>query len=208
MDSGLSLVGLALFALPAVALAASGDISTVAGTGAFGYNGDDIAATAADLNAPRGIAFDSAGNLYIGDQGNARVRKVDTGGTITTVAGTGVGGFSGDGGLATDARLNAPRDVVIDSAGNIYISDSNIHRVRKVDTGGIITTIAGNGLAGYTGDGVAATSTRLNSPRDLALDSSGNLYIADLSNNRIRKVDTSGIITTVAGYGRGGFQRR
>ncbi len=97
---------------------------------------------------------------------------------------------------------------MIDSAGNIYISDSNIHRVRKVDTGGIITTIAGNGLAGYTGDGVAATSTRLNSPRDLALDSSGNLYIADLSNNRIRKVDTSGIITTVAGYGRGGFQRR
>ena len=124
-------------------------------------------------------------------------------GDITTVAGT-TAGFSGDGGAATSAQLNLPTGVAFDSAGNLFIADRLNHRIRKVDTSGNITTVAGNGTAGFSGDGGAATSAQLFQPHGLTFDSSGNLFIADTRNNRIRKVDTSGNITTVAGTGTGG----
>ena len=173
-------------------------ITTVAGGGSS--LGDGGAATAAQLNNPRGIAVDGAGNLYIADTWNNRIRKVDTAGVITTVAGSGTNGFSGDGGAATSARLNYPYGVTPDGAGNLYIADSRNNRIRKVDTAGVITTVAGSSTTGaFSGDGGAATTARLNLPDSVVLDALGNLYIADRVNHRIRKVDTAGVITTVAG---------
>ena len=179
----------------------SGIITTVAGNGSlFGFSGDEGPATSASLNRPIGVALDSTGNLFIGDQSNNRIRKVDTLGIITTVAGNGIptGFFDGeggdpaddlgDGGPATSARLFHPTGVALDGAGNLFIADSSNHRVRKVDTSGIITTVAGNGSFGFSGDGGPATSARLGSPSGVALDSSGNLFIVDLFNDRIRKV--------------------
>ncbi len=176
-------------------------ITTVAGNGAVGYSGDNDPATTAKLNAPAGVAVDSAGNLYIADSANHRIRKVDPAGTITTVAGTGAAGFAGDNGPAASARLNNPSGVALDSAGNLYIADFNNHRVRRVDPSGIITTVAGNGSIGYAGDNGPAISARLNYPSGVAVDTKGNLYIADLYNQRVRKVDSNGIITTSAGNG-------
>jgi sugar lactone lactonase YvrE len=178
-----------------------GIITTVAGTGVAGFSGEAGPATAAQLNTPRGLAMDSSGNLYIGDTNNRRVRKVDTAGIITTVAGTGVAGFSGDGGSATSAQLNGLFGVAMDSSGTLYIADRNNNRVRKVNTDGIITTVAGTGVAGFSGDGGSATAAQINLPRSMAVDSAGNLYIADSNNNRIRKVATTGLITSVAGTG-------
>jgi sugar lactone lactonase YvrE len=182
----------------------SGTITTVAGNGTPGYNGDNIAATSAELNLPGGVALDSAGNLYIVDSGNSRIRKVDLSGTITTVAGNGMAGYNGDNIAATSAELYSPFGVAVDSAGNLYISQYSGQRLRKVDSSGIITTVAGTGTAGYNGDNIAAISAELNYPTGVAVDSAGNLYIAD-SNQRLRKVDASGIITTVAGTGTGGY---
>jgi len=182
-----------------------GNITTVVGTGVAGFSGDGGPAILAQLNEPTGLALDGAGNLYIIAEFNHRVRKVDTGGIITTVAGTGVAGFSGDGGPATSARLNRANEIDIDGAGNLYISDQFNHRIRKVDTGGIITTVAGIGTAGFSGDGGPATSARLNFPTDMRVDGTGNLCIADAANHRVRKVNTSGIITTIAGTGVAGF---
>ena len=186
----------------------SGNISTVAGTGTGGlgtdglgtggFSGDGAAATAAQLNGPSGVALDGAGNLYIADGGNRRIRKVSATGVITTVAGTGTVGFSGDGGAATAAQLS-PFSVAVDGSGNLYIADGGNYRIRKVDSSGNISTVAGTGTSGFSGDGGAATAARLRSPRGVAVDGSGNLYIADRSNNRIRKVDSSGNISTVAG---------
>ncbi|MGG3280515.1 S-layer homology domain-containing protein [Paenibacillus solani] len=182
--------------------AASGFIiSTVAGTGTDGYSGDGGAATSAQLNYSSGVAVDSIGNLYIADTANHRVRKVDASGKISTIAGTGTDGYSGDGGPATSASLNKPSGVAIDSIGNLYIADSYNHRIRKVDVSGEISTVAGTGTDGYSGDGGAATSAQLNYSSGVAVDSIGNLYIADTVSHRIRKVDTSGIISTVAGTG-------
>ncbi len=178
-----------------------GIITTVAGTGWYGYSGDGGAATAARLRQPYGVAVDAAGNLYIADEFNHRIRKVDTGGAISTVAGSGTEGYSGDGGLATATQLNTPTGVAVDAAGNLYIADQNNQRIRKVDTGGAITTVAGTGGYGYSGDGVAATAAQLYGPYGVAVDAAGNLHIADTLNNRIRKVDTGGVITTVAGSG-------
>jgi sugar lactone lactonase YvrE len=183
----------------------SGVISTVAGNGAQGYAGDGGLATNAELNEPEGVAVDNAGNLYIADYASCRIRKVDISGVITTVAGNGSGVFSGDGGPATSAELNAPESVAVDSVGNLYIADFGNNRIRKVDTSGIITTVAGNGVQGYSGDGGAATAAELNDPIGVAVDSAGNIYISDFGNNRIRKVDTSGVITTLAGNGTYGF---
>ncbi len=184
----------------------SGTISTVAGDGSWGASGDGGPATSAQLNYPQGMAVDSAGNLYIADAGNHRIRKVDIGsGTISTVAGTGTPGPAGDGGPAAAAQLRDPSGVFVDGAGNLYIADSGNHRVRKVDAGGAISTVAGTGTGGYNGDGIAATSAQLNYPYDVAVDSAGNVFVADLANERVRKVDTGGTISTVAGTGTAGY---
>ncbi len=170
--------------------AGTGIITTVAGNGTFGFSGDGGPATSAQLNAPFGVALDSAGHLYIADTGNQRIRKVDAEtGIITTVAGNGSFGFSGDGGPATSAQLNNPVGVALDSADHLYIADQLNLRIRKVDAGtGIITTVAGNGSFGFGGDGGPATSAQLNLPVGVALDSADHSYIADLQNRRIRKV--------------------
>jgi len=186
-------------------------ISTVAGNGVAGYSGDGGSAIVAELNDPNGVAVDAAGNVYIAEYLNARVRKVTPNGTITTVAGTGVAGFGGDGGPATDALLNEPFRVALDNAGNLCISDYGNYRVRKVTSDGIITTIAGNGNTDSSGDGGPATSAGIDSPGDLALDSAGNLFITSGafvgsgSANVIRKVNSGGVISTVAGNGTEGY---
>jgi len=172
-------------------------VSTVAGGGTGGHNGDGIPSYTAELNLPHGTAVDAAGNLYIADQNNNRIRKIDPNGIITTVAGKDTAGYSGDGGLATAAKLNNPNDVAVDAAGNIYISDEYNHRIRMVSSG-TITTLAGTGIGGFLGDGGPAASARLFNPHGVAVDISGNVYISDWYNNRIRKV-TSGTITTIAG---------
>jgi uncharacterized protein (TIGR03437 family) len=183
---------------------ASGVISTVAGTGTAGSTGDGGAATAAQLNAPQGLAVDAAGNLYIADVQNHKVRKV-SGGTITTVAGSGTAGFGGDGGAAPSAQLNLPIGVAVDASNNLYIAEFGNNRVRKVAGSGNISTLAGTGVNGYSGDGAQATSAQLNGPQAVAVDSTGNVYIGDAANNRIRKVAANGVITTFAGTGAGGF---
>jgi sugar lactone lactonase YvrE len=184
-------------------------ITTVAGSGPYGngtggYSGDGGAATNAGLQSPRGLTFDAAGNLYIADILNNRIRKVDTNGVITTVAGNGggtsYGGYSGDGGQAIAAELGWPTGIVFDSVGSLYIADHMNHRIRKVDTNGIITTVAGSQNASYAGEGGAATNASLDTT-GVSFDANGNLLIADNWNNRILKVDTNGIITTVAGAG-------
>jgi sugar lactone lactonase YvrE len=183
----------------------TGIIGTVAGTGTAGFGGDGGLATAAQLNRPTGVAVDSAGNLYFADYSSFRIRKVSTAGVISTVAGTGTAGFSGDGGLAAAAQLDRAIDVAVDSSGNLYIADTNNNRIRKVSATGIISTVAGTGTAGFGGDGGLATAAQLNGPVDVAVDSLGILYIADANNNRIRKVSAAGIMTTVAGNGTPGF---
>ncbi|MFD2332583.1 S-layer homology domain-containing protein [Cohnella sp. GCM10020058] len=176
--------------------------TTVAGTtGSSGFSGDGQAATAAQLNTPNAVAVDSSGNIYIADTENHRVRKVGTDGKISTVAGTGTFGFNGDNRAAPSASLYLPTAIVVDGSGNLYIADSNNNRVRKVDTDGKISTFAGTGSAGSGTDGSAATAFSLSTPSGLALDDSGNLYIADTSNHRVVKVNAAGIVSTVAGTG-------
>jgi uncharacterized protein YjiK len=182
-----------------------GMIATVAGTGHLGYNGDDQLATSASLTMPCGVAADSVGNLYIADTYCNRIRRVGTDGMITTVAGTGHGGYNGDHRPATSADLAAPCGVAVDDAGNLYIADASNDRVRRVGTDGMITTVAGTGHGGYNGDHRPATSAELGAPSGVALDDAGNLYIADTENNRVRRVGTDGMITTVAGTGQGGY---
>jgi uncharacterized protein (TIGR03437 family) len=187
------------------AAAQTGIITTFAGSANGGSSGDGGAATSATLSLPVFVATDPGGNTYIADQNNNKIRKVDVNGVITTFAGDGIAGFAGDGGAATGAELNAPTGVFVDYQGNVIINDPGNQRVRRVNTKGIITTIAGNGFTGYSGDNVPATTTTLwNAVRSVA-DPAGNVYIADQSNHRIRKIDTSGIITTFAGTGVQGF---
>lgn len=181
------------------------NISNVAGSGIPGFAGDGAAATAAQLNTPGGIALDAAGNLYIADGGNNRVRKVSAAGVITTIAGKGTAGFSGDGGAATAAELKRPTHVAVDASGNVYITDADNTRIRKVSSTGTITTYAGNGMLGFAGDGGPATDGKLYQPAAIKLDATGNLYIADGFNQRIRKVTTAGVISTIAGKGTYGF---
>ncbi len=186
----------------------TGIISTVAGISTSGFSGDGLLATASEINAPYGVSVDDSGNIYIADTYNHRIRRVDAvTGSITTVAGNGSAAFSGDGGPATSASLNNPRKVIVDKGGNIYIADTNNNRIRMVDaSSGIITTVAGNGSGAFAGDGGAATSASIYWPYSVAIDNSGNLYIADYSNMRIRKVEkATGIISTVAGKGGTGY---
>lgn len=206
MKRSISFVAAALVVLvvSTSAPAAPGDIHTVAGDGSAGFAEQGLPATSSMLDDPRGVATDAAGNIYIADSGNNRVRKVDTAGLITTIAGTGVAGLTGDGGPGTLANLNHPGHLAVDSAGNVYIADTSNSRIRKLTSAGIITTVAGSSNI-LLGDGGLATSARLSQPTGIALDTVGNLYVADNGNNRIRKVDTAGIITTVAGNGGQGF---
>ncbi|MBV8632642.1 MAG: Ig-like domain repeat protein [Silvibacterium sp.] len=232
----------------------SGNLTTVAGNGTAGFSGDGGPATSASLNYPFGLAVDSAGNLYIADTLNNRVRIVTPGGTINTllgdgttgtgmnqvnhpfgvsidgpqnlyvadtfnqrvlkrtpagivsaVAGNGVAGYNGDGIYATTAQLSNPEEIFTDGFGNLYIADTANARIRKVDTSGIISTVAGNGTAGYNGDGIPATTAELGYPVGVALDTAGNLYIADSNNQRIREVSTTGTISTIAGNGTAGY---
>ena len=189
----------------------NGVITTVAGTGAPGYSGDAGLATGAQFNAPWGVAVDVSGNLYISDSGNNVIRKV-TNGIITTFAGNSAATVLGDGGAATQAKLSGPAGIALDAAGNLYIADFGNSRVREVGaTSLIINTVAGNGTAGYNGDGIVPTAAELNGPIDVKLDPLGNLYIADQTNNLIRIV-SAGVINTIAGLasnaasmGGGGF---
>lgn len=180
---------------------AKGGVTPIAGTGKSGFGGDGGLAINADLKIPAGLTFDKEGNLYIADRENHRVRKVDTKGIITTVAGNGTAGFGGDGGPATQASLNLPSGIVFDENGNLYIADRSNNRVRVIDSQGIIQTFAGTGAEGFQGDGGPARQAVLDKPFGLAVDNKRNLYIADRNNNRIRKVDPSGNIATIAGDG-------
>ncbi len=189
----------------------NGIIATVAGNYSNNFVlGDEGPATSASLYQPNGLAFDTSGNLYIADTMDCRIRKVSAGGTITTIAGIGAGGygtrggFSGDGGLATSAALNQPTGVAVDGNGNVYIADFANNRIRKISNG-IITTIAGTGTAGFSGEGVPAVSAQLFNPTSVVVDSMGNVFIADFQNSRVRKISASGIITTIAGNGTFGY---
>jgi sugar lactone lactonase YvrE len=180
-------------------------VQTIAGTGDSGDGGDGGKALSAQLNSPKALVIDPDGDVFIADTGNNRVRKVDTAGKIVTVAGTGDAGYSGDGEQAVGARLNAPTGLAVGFGGSLFIADTLNHRVRMVTSDGVISTVAGTGTAAYTFEGGPATAAPLNLPEALAFDSEGNLYIEDLGNDRVRKVDLAGAIVTVAGTGVPGF---
>ena len=182
-----------------------GNISTVVGTGTAGDTGAGAKggpATSANIRTPCGLVLDGSGNLYLSDTGNHEVKKVTTAGTITTIAGTGTGGFAGDNHPGTEAELNNPTGLVIDAAGNLYIADSGNHVIRKLSPGGTMSSFAGNATAGYLGDNGAAGGAELNNPTGLAIDAAGNMYVADTNNGVIRKITPGGgSITTIAGNG-------
>jgi sugar lactone lactonase YvrE len=177
----------------------AGIVTTVAGTGEQGFAGDGGAATSAQLDSPAGVAVNAVGDIYIADTHNQRIRKV-SGGTITTIAGTGVAGFSGDSGAAASAQLSNPTALALDSNGNLFIADTDNHRIRKI-SGTTITTVAGNGEQGFSGDGAAVTAAGIDSPNGVAVDAAGKIYIGDTRNQRVRVVDTAGVISTLAGNG-------
>ena len=182
-------------------LTPGGVISTVVGTGAYGSTGDGGPATAASIRYVYRMAFDAAGNMYLPAYESHRIRKVTPSGIISTVVGTGVSGYSGDGGPATAAQISGPMAITFDGVGNMYFIDYDRQYVRKVDTAGVITTVAGNGLRGFSGDGGPATAASTRDAFGLGATASGVLYLADLSNHRIRRIGTDGVITTVAGTG-------
>jgi hypothetical protein len=177
-------------------------ITTVAGTGNSSFCGDGGPATSACLKRPTGVAVDNVGNLFIADNGNHRIRKVDTSGKITTYAGNGSNTFCGDGQPATLACLNTPTGVAVDTKGNVYVADGYSCRVRKIlASNHTITTLAGNGAIGSTGDGGPAIFSELNNPTGVAVDASGNVYIAEENGHRVRQVNPAGTISTLAGTG-------
>lgn len=180
-------------------------IITIAGNGSKGYSGDNGKATSAMLNNPTGMAEDNDGNIYIADQGNNMVRKVDRNSNISVFAGTGKEGYSGDNGKAINSTMKWPNDVKVDAKGNVLIVDEGNNCIRKVSKTGIISTIIGNGNAGFSGDGGPATKASLLIPTSLAIDSVGNIFLADAGNERIRKIDKMGIIRTFAGNGIKGY---
>lgn len=186
-------------------LSPSSTISVHAGTGTAGFGGDGAAASAARLAAPSAMAQDAQGNLFIADTRNHRIRRVATNGTITTVAGTGTQGFAGDEGPANQAQLDGPAGIAVAADGTIYIADTRNHRIRHIDATGAIHTVAGNGTEGFSGDGSTAKIAQLSSPLGLALGLSGDLYIADSGNHRIRHLGADGTMATVAGDGAQGI---
>ena len=186
------------------AITAAGVIRTLAGTGTRSYGGDGGAATAAALNFPAGVAVDAAGTVYVADDYNHRIRAISSDGIIRTVAGTGTRGYGGDGGPATAAKLNYPTGVAVDAAGTLYVADTNNHRIRAISPAGVIRTVAGNGSAGGSGNGGAATSAQLYGPSGVAVDAGGTLYVADQGNHRIQAVSPAGIVRTLAGTGTAG----
>jgi uncharacterized protein (TIGR03437 family) len=179
-------------------VAASGGIATIAGTGTPGFAVENGPPAAAQLNAPQGLVVDALGRVFIADTSNSRVRRADPGGNIITVAGNGNAAYFGDGTPANRASVNMPEGLALDAAGNLYIADTLDSVVRKMDPAGTITTIAGFGTPGFSGDGGPATSAALNRPRAVAIDANGNVYVADTGNDRVRKIDPLGVITTVA----------
>jgi hypothetical protein len=185
--------------LAGVAMAASSNIIvTYAGNGQSGFSGDGGSSTAARLNQPTDVYLDNAANIFVADTQNNRVRKVNASQVITTVAGSGQQGFSGDNGPATSAKFNTPTSVWVTSSGVLYIADTGNNRIRKV-MNGVVTTVGGNGQSGYSGDGGPATSAKLKSPTSIVVDSTGNLYFSDTGNNVVRKISSTGTITTFAG---------
>jgi uncharacterized protein (TIGR03437 family) len=186
-------------------LAPDGTIKTVAGSGGYGFTGDGGPAVNATMYSPTRIAVDAAGNIYFNDSGNGRIRKVSVDGTMSTFAGNGTYGYSGDGNLAPLASFTAVEGLAADNAGNLYFSDFFNNRIRKVDLKGVITTIAGDGQARFTGDGGPAAQASLNGPTGVFVDSGSNIYVSDADNFRIRKIDSRGTITTIAGTGKTGF---
>ncbi|CAO5193000.1 eukaryotic-like serine/threonine-protein kinase [Frankia sp. AiPs1] len=183
----------------------AGTSSDYAGTGSGGFSGDGGPAASAQLDGPGSTVRDKAGDLYIGDAKNNRIRKVNPAGVITTVVGTGTAGFGGDGGPATAAQINSTEKIAVGPDGSLFLSDYENHRIRKVDPNGIITTYAGTGTAGYTGAGGQATAARIDGPNDLAVTSDGTVYFADLGSSTIQKITPNGIITTIAGTGQKGY---
>lgn len=183
----------------------NGRIFTATGDGEAGYRGDNGPAAQARVNRPRGVAFDREGNLYFADSLNHRIRRIGTNGFITTAAGSGVRGFFGDGGLASQAQLNAPQGVAVDALGNVYIADTGNNVVRRVSPEGVITTVAGTGIRGYAGDGVLASLAALSAPAAVAIDNDGLLLIADTFNHRIRRVTATLTIETISGDGTPGY---
>jgi hypothetical protein len=179
----------------------SGIITTISGAAIWGFAGDGGPAASGKFYHANGICIDTLGNIYIADWGNNRIRKINTSGIISTIAGTGTYGYSGDGGSALSAQIGCS-GIAVDHAGNIYFTGYNC--IRKIDASGIITTVAGNGLAGYSGDGGPSISAELYDPEGITIDGLGNIYFSDLANYRIRKISSSGIITTVAGNGTNG----
>jgi sugar lactone lactonase YvrE len=181
----------------------AGVVVTLAGTGVEGDAGDGGPATSARLDSPGGVGLDAAGNVFVADTHNHRIRRIAAAtGTISTVAGTGMAGFAGDGGPATAALLDLPTALSVDAAGNLFIADTANHRIRKVTAAGVISTVAGTGVEGFSGDGGPATEAGIDSPHGLAVDTAGNLYLSDTGNGRIRRVAAAtGILTTVAGGG-------
>ena len=183
-------------------------ITTICGNGTQSYNGDNILAIDAEINQSDGITLYDLVNLYVVDGGNNRIRKIDLStGIIFTIAGTGTMGFSGDSGLATNASLKIPEDIAIDSTGDIYVADAGNNRIRKITAAtNIINTIAGTGILGYSGDNGLAISAQLNGPSGLCLDRKGSMYVADVENNTIRKINLqTNIISTIAGTGTAGY---
>ncbi|MFN3651139.1 MAG: SMP-30/gluconolactonase/LRE family protein [Armatimonadota bacterium] len=180
---------IALIAIPAVA----------AGLGAALPAAPSAAAGSLRLEQPNGVAVDDDGALYVTDLGTHRLLKLERGGLLAVAAGTGEGGFGGDGGPAVKARLHAPHDVALDAGGSLFVADSYNHRIRRIDRRGVIATVAGTGRDGYSGDGGPAVRATLNSPQGLAVDSDGTLYIADTYNHVVRRVDPQGRISTFAG---------
>jgi sugar lactone lactonase YvrE len=199
LDGGGNLLIADAFNARVRAVTPEGSIATIAGSGSCCYSGDGGPAAAAQLGFPSALGLDSAGTLYIADNGNHRVRKVSSDGVISTVAGSGDFGYSGDGGSALDAQIGGAQGLAADNDGNLYIADFANYRVRKVSAAGIIATVAGDGTRGFSGDGGPATQAQLSAPFALAVDDTGNLYIAD--DNRVRRISPLGIITTVAGNG-------